>query len=91
MFICQNCRKPSQPKEKKGTVTIKKRVQTYYNYKIEYRREPRYISSPNKEVVQEYIKKGWKVIRQSISKGSEIAEEINVCTKCHKQLTKDTE
>ena len=92
MFTCQNCRKPSQPKEKKETVTIQKKEQTYYNYTIVYRkRETRFISSPDKYIVQPYIDKGWKVVKRSVSKGWEIAEEINVCKKCYLQLTRDKE
>jgi len=83
MFQCEKCGNLSLLKEKRHMVIVGKRQQTYYKFVIErHKREFLILSTPNKDLIQEYIEQGWKLLGKKVSKGWEIEKEIAVCTNC---------
>ncbi len=86
MFICDKCKKMSEVGEKQTKVILEKRERTYYNVIILdfITKEKKFLQYANKDykILTELKEKGFKVIKDYLSKGSEIKKEISVCTLC---------
>ncbi len=87
MYKCEKCGKISLNKEKRYSIVIKKRNVTYFIYSLIHKIGKRIlseltISGIRKDIVEDYLKKGFIIKSQKITRGWEISEEIRVCTKC---------
>jgi len=82
MFICDKCKKSSNPKEKQNKVTIKTREKYYHYYKVKYKdfRRFKIIITENKHFAKD---KDNKILKEWKSNGKEIIKEINLCNKCY--------
>jgi len=92
MFKCQKCGKSSQPRMRMNKITVETRPRTYYNIIIKNRlvKQPRFMQFETKDqkTLEDLEKQGWKVVKESYSKGTEIVKEQILCEDCFNEKSK---
>lgn len=89
MFRCDKCNEVGQ---KPNKVVDEYRDKTYKNFLLHKKskdwKDKRFTKSfyeLSKKDIEKLKKKGWKIVKQSVTKGKEIVKEIYLCNECYNQ------
>jgi hypothetical protein len=88
LFTCEKCNKISLPNEKLNLRVISTKIKNYWNVvtlnfdtkKKEYHQFPERDIS----IIKNFERDGFKVLKEFMTKGSEIVKEIKLCNDCNK-------
>lgn len=87
MFKCERCKCNSEQYEKQNKVINLTREKFYYNVAVlnpaTKVKEIKNFSERNTKILDDLRLAGFKILKDYMSRGSEIVEEIKLCNKCN--------
>jgi radical SAM superfamily enzyme with C-terminal helix-hairpin-helix motif len=92
LFTCDKCKKITSLNEKLNLKVISTRIKNYWNVVIlnfntkkkEYHQYPK----RDTNILRNFEINGFKVLKEFMTKGSEIVKEIKLCNDCNKSEDK---